>query len=88
MGTRTDSLFFVLREGATQEEQWSWEDLEDMCRAGEVSGRARVFLPEKNEWVCIAETDLAENLPEDAAAPDAQEQGENPLEADYRSALA
>jgi len=87
MGTRTDSLFFVLREGSTQEEQWSWEDLEDMCRAGELSGRARIFLPEKNEWACIADTDLAGDLTEIPSAQGAREEGENPLEPDYRAVL-
>ncbi|MDH3198962.1 MAG: hypothetical protein OEO21_12065 [Candidatus Krumholzibacteria bacterium] len=55
---KTDTPYFVLREGATQEEQWTWDDLESLCESGALTPGARVFLPDKNEWVCAEETDL------------------------------
>lgn len=88
MGTRTENLYFLLREGSTQEEQWSWEALGDLCRAGELHSRDRVFLPEQNEWVCVSDTELAAELPRDAAEEaDGNPAAENPLEDEYRAAL-
>ena len=37
MSSKTENMFFVLREGSTQEEQWSWEAIEDMSRDGDLS---------------------------------------------------
>jgi hypothetical protein len=59
MSPKTENMFFVLREGATQEEQWSWEDIEDMSREGDLSANSRVFLPDRNTWVRLADTDLS-----------------------------
>ena len=46
----TGTTYFVLREGSTREEQWTWEEIESLCRSGELSARARIFLPEENRW--------------------------------------
>jgi hypothetical protein len=87
MSTRTEELFFLLREGATQEEQWSWEALGDLCRAGELGGRDRVFLPARNEWVCLSDTELSSKLPEAGEAAGGPSEGDSPLEAEYRAVL-
>jgi len=62
MSPKTELMYFLLRKGATQEEQWTWCDLEEMCRAGELQGDARVFLDGRGVWVPIAETELADSL--------------------------
>jgi len=88
--TRTGNLYFVLREGSTREEQWSWADIEGLCRAGELSPRARIFLPDEDRWATIDETRLGElfhgrshDETEDAPTPDDLAR----LEADYQSAI-
>lgn len=88
----TGTLFFVLREGSTREEQWSWEEIENLCRSGDLTRRARIFLPEENRWAELGETRLAAiaagskpaaAAPEDDAASEAQKK----LEAEYQAAL-
>ena len=54
----TDTLYYVLREGSTREEQWSWDDIESLLRSGELTGKARVFLPDEDRWALISETRL------------------------------
>jgi hypothetical protein len=84
----TGTTYFVLREGSTQEEQWSWEEIETLYRCGELSGRARIFLPEENRWAELGETRLGPSvrqeieLPKDAASSEATQQ----LESEYQSA--
>jgi hypothetical protein len=51
----TETTFYVLPPGATQEEQWTRTALEDMCRSGQFSPDSRIFLPDRNEWVRAAE---------------------------------
>ncbi len=86
----TGTLFFVLREGSTREEQWSWEEIENLCRSGELTRGARIFLPEENRWAELGETRLAEVA--GTAAPVAAEDDEvsearKKLEAEYNAAL-
>jgi hypothetical protein len=52
----TDTLYYVLRAGSTREEQWSWEDIESLRRSGELSGDARIFLPDEDRWALLSET--------------------------------
>jgi hypothetical protein len=85
----TKSSYFVLREGSTQEEQWTWEEIEQLCRSGELSAHARVFLPEENRWAELGETRLAASV---TAAPDPVEDeavsaAKQKLENEYRAAL-
>ena len=40
--TTTGTLYFVLREGSTREEQWSWEEIENLCRSGDLTRGARI----------------------------------------------
>ena len=84
----TATTYFVLREGSTQEEQWSWEEIETLYRCGELSERARIFLPEENRWAELGETRLGPSqrkeleTPKDDAASEATQQ----LESEYQSA--
>jgi hypothetical protein len=88
--TRTGNLYFVLREGSTHEEQWSWADIEGLCRSGELTARARIFLPDEDRWAALGETRLAEALTGKHASGDEDEPSPEPgarLEEDYKSAL-
>ena len=40
--------FYVLPEAATQEEEFTWEAIEEMCRSGQFSADTRIFFPDKN----------------------------------------
>ena len=51
----TETKFYVLPPGATQEEQWTRTAIEDMCRSGQFSPETRIFLPGRNEWVRAAD---------------------------------
>lgn len=85
----TTTLYFVLREGSTREEQWTWEEIESLSRSGELTPGARIFLPEENRWAELGETRLApvaqEVTPQrvDAEAEAAEVQK---LEAEYTAA--
>jgi hypothetical protein len=83
------TLYFVLREGSTREEQWSWRDIEDLCRAGELGPRARIFLPDEDRWATIGETRLGGIFEEHGRAAEGGAAGEEraKLEAAYREAL-
>lgn len=86
----TGTLYFVLREGSTREEQWSWEEIETLCRSGELTRRARIFLPEENRWAELSETKLSGSVasPAPAAAEDdTASEAQKKLEAEYQAAL-
>jgi hypothetical protein len=87
----TGTLFFVLREGSTREEQWTWDEIENLCRSGELSARARIFLPEENRWAELRETRLSANVTKAPAAPEPEDEAVNEatqkLEAEYKAAL-
>ncbi|HEX5131031.1 MAG TPA: DUF4013 domain-containing protein [Candidatus Krumholzibacteria bacterium] len=88
----TDTLYFVLRDGSTREEQWSWEDIEALCRSGDLTPGARIFLPDEERWALISETRLVDacRVPgATAAGPDAQHDPDREaLETAYQEALA
>jgi hypothetical protein len=77
----TDTLYFVLREGSTREEQWSWEDIESLRHSGELNGKARIFLPAEDRWALLSETRIGASE-EDGSTAGADE------EAAGRAALA
>jgi Protein of unknown function (DUF4013) len=87
----TGTMYFVLREGSTREEQCTWEEIESLCRSGELSAQARIFLPEENRWAELRETRFGTNIaakpvveePEDEAVKEATQK----LEAEYNAAL-
>lgn len=58
MASTTDT-FYVLREGATQEEEWTWGEIADRCRSGEFGAETQIYLPDESRWVHVDETDLA-----------------------------
>jgi len=76
----TDTLYFVLREGSTREEQWSWDDIESLLGSGELTPKARIFLPEEDRWALLSETKLAGG--DDAGTADAKAEA-----ASHRAAL-
>jgi hypothetical protein len=67
MTTASETLYYVLREGSTREEQWTWSDVEQLCRSGQLNGKARIFLPDEERWATIEETRLAEAIAVDEA---------------------
>jgi len=86
MTESSPTLYYVLREGSTREEQWTWNDVEQLCRSGEISPRARIFLPDEERWAAIGETRLAGELKEAGAASEADESRAR-IEAEYTAAL-
>jgi hypothetical protein len=85
----TEALYYVLREGSTREEQWSWDEIESLCRSGELSLRARVFLPEENRWALLRETQLATAVEAEPAAESAEpaDGAKQKLTDEYQQAL-
>ena len=84
----TGTTYFVLREGSTQEEQWSWEEIETLYRCGELSGRAKIFLPEENRWAELGETRLGPSVRQELETPqnEASSEATKQLESEYQSA--
>jgi hypothetical protein len=90
MKTIADTTFFVLPEGATQEAQWSWADIEEMCASGQFTAKTRIFIAEDNEWVPAGDTELARFF--DRTEPgrqkkDDKDEERETLEAEYKDAL-
>lgn len=87
MSNRLDE-YFVLREGSTLEEQWSWDEIADRCRSGEFTADTRVYLPDESRWVAVAETDLGEALAAAMAQDETADDADEELEREYEDALA
>lgn len=84
----TATLYYVLRPGATREEQWTWEEIEDLCHSGDLTGDARVFLPDEDRWARLSETRLGEIVGGVAAGTDAPANEERErLEQEYEDAV-
>lgn len=88
----TDTEYYVLQEGATQEELWGWEAIEDMCRAGKFSPDTRIFFPDKNTWVRAGDTDLKSFFVDDGRNTDRREEENDEvdgteLETEYQEAV-
>jgi hypothetical protein len=86
----TGTLYFVLREGSTREEQWTWQEIEDLCRSGELSASVRIFLPDEDRWAVLGETRFAEYLPgasRESAASDTVDEERARIEKEYQAAL-
>jgi len=85
------TLYYVLREGSTREEQWSWSEIEDLCKSGELTPGARIFLPDEDRWAQLGETRAAASLaPGRGRAPedtDEQEVDQAQLQKDYAAAI-
>jgi len=89
MTTTSETLYFVLREGSTREEQCTWNDVEQRCRSGELTPRARIFLPDEQRWAAIAETKLASEIKGagNAGATGEDTAGRAHIEEEYKQAL-
>jgi hypothetical protein len=86
----TGTLYYVLREGSTREEQWTWQEIEDLCRSGELSASVRIFLPDEDRWAALGETRFADCLPgaSPGAADGAVVDDEHArIETEYKTAL-
>jgi hypothetical protein len=86
-----DTKYYVLPEGATQEELWSWDAIEDMCRSGEFTPDTRVFLPAKNCWVRAGDSELKPLFKDTVKAaettPSGEAQERSTLEDEYQEAV-
>lgn len=92
MKTSTKSLYYVLPEGATQEQQWAWDAIEDMCASGQFTAETMIFFPEKNTWVRAGNTELNKHFDAALANPGKANdketnEGRETLEADYKDVL-
>ncbi len=58
MGDKESTLYYVLPEGATQEETCSWSEIHALCEAGQLSPNSLIYMPEKNAWEKAVDTDL------------------------------
>ncbi|NIM19208.1 MAG: hypothetical protein GTO51_02385 [Candidatus Latescibacteria bacterium] len=58
MAEKDDTLYYVMPEGKTQEETWSWSDIVDLCKSGRLSSESRIYLPEEKAWKRAIDTDL------------------------------
>lgn len=85
----TDTLYYVLRDGSTREEQWSWDDIEALHRSGELTAKARIFLPDEDRWALLSETRLGDGSRGDADAVATEEAASEraALEEAYREAV-
>jgi hypothetical protein len=86
MTIASETLYFVLREGSTREEQWTWSDVEELCRSGELTPRARIFLPDEERWATIEETRLAAGAATPSRNSDEDDRRAS-VEAEYKAAL-
>lgn len=88
----TKTSFYVLTEGATQEEEFTWEAIEEMCRSGQLSADTRIFFPDKNKWLRAGETELKSVFKKDQPKARANKEKEldserGALQAEYDEAI-
>ncbi|MDH3216199.1 MAG: hypothetical protein OEN01_07900 [Candidatus Krumholzibacteria bacterium] len=78
MTNKTQNLFYILHEGALQEEPEpkSWEDIEVMCRLGQLSAESLIWDPEANSWKKVIDTELAPLV--ESQAPAVEDSGPDP----------
>ena len=58
MGDRESTLYYIIPEGASQEETCTWEEIEAFCEAGRLSPNSLIYLPETQNWEKVINTDL------------------------------
>lgn len=88
MTISSETLYFVLREGSTREEQVTWSDAEQLCRSGKLTAQARIFLPEEERWAVVGETRLAAVINAGSAEATGEENDARAsIEAEYKQAL-
>jgi len=88
MTVSSETLYFVLREGSTREEQVTWSNAEQLCRSGKLTPRARIFLPEEERWAVVGETRLAAVINAGSSEASGEENDARAgIEAEYKQAL-
>ena len=88
MTVSSETLYYVLREGSSREEQVTWSDAEQLCRSGKLTPQAKIFLPDEERWAAVGETRLAAVI--DAGSPEAggeENDARAGIEAEYKQAL-
>ena len=75
MASKTEARFYVIPEGTAQEEQWTWEAIEKMCRTGRLSPKTRIFMPDRNAWAQLVDTDLCRYFEQGGSSPSSGEAG-------------
>lgn len=76
--------YFILPEGAVQEEPRTWEEIEALAGAGLLAADTLIFLPEENDWKRAADTKLAPFFTAEVAPREALDSHREELEAQYR----
>ncbi len=91
MGEDKETLYYVLPEGATQEETWTWSEIETRCKTGRLAPESRIYSPERRRWERVADTEFGAFM---KAAHGADEQGKDEqaddaelLHSEYEAAL-
>jgi hypothetical protein len=92
MEDRGSTQYYVLPEGASQEETCTWEEIEAFCRAGRLSPNSLIYLPDSKQWQKVIDTDLGSHFESgpDAAGPaegSVPEADLEKLEEEYETAL-
>lgn len=88
MTAGSDTLYYVLREGSTREEQVTWSDAEELCRSGKLTPGARIFLPDEERWAVVEETRLADVFKSGASEGSGEENDTRAgIETEYTQAL-
>lgn len=75
-GSDQKMVYYVLPEGATQEQEWSWVEIEQLCASGALTADTKIFIPADNEWRRIGETELAASLAGARAVEDSDAEDE------------
>ncbi len=76
----TNTSHFIIPEGATAEEQWSWREIERMCQRGDLTPKAKLFRPESKDWVLLGEADPTLEFGRVGPADDGDQLSEEELE--------
>jgi hypothetical protein len=58
MDTTKDATYYIIPQGATQEEACTWPELENACQMGRLSPDTLIYLPDKDVWEKAIYTDL------------------------------
>ncbi len=59
MKNAAKTQYSLIQKGGLREELWEWADIEEVCRAGRLSPESMIFIPEKDEWKRVIDTELA-----------------------------
>jgi hypothetical protein len=59
MKNATGIRYAIIPQGGVKEELWERQDIEALCRAGKLSPKSVVYVPDANEWKQLGDTDFA-----------------------------